>query len=238
MRLHLLPLCLVLFLPIACTRAPQPTTGPPQERASPQPPHAEQGRAPRARPRAGSPGDFDFFLLTLSWSPEFCATHATAAECATHAGFVLHGLWPQNTDSTYPEHCSDASGPADPSQYSDIFPDAGLLQHEWSTHGTCSGLAPDAYFQLARRAFQGLHTPPALNALTQQTSETPDAILGQFTSINPGIPASSLALSCGNNYLTAVQVCLSKDLSAIACNVRSCRANIVRIVPRGSAGPS
>lgn len=191
-------------------------------------------RAPRARPRVGTPGDFDFYLLTLSWSPEFCATHSSAAECALHAGFVLHGLWPQNTDASYPEHCSDAPGPSNPSQYSDIFPDPGLLQHEWTTHGTCSGLAPDSYFQLARRAFQSVHTPADLNNLTQQTSEPPATILADFSSINPGIPQSSLALSCGNNYLTAVQACLDKNLNAIICQVRSCAANSVRIVPRGA----
>ena len=191
-------------------------------------------RAPRARSRTGTPGSFDFYLLTLSWSPEFCATHSVAAECALHAGFVLHGLWPQNTDASYPENCSNAPGPANTSQYSDIFPDAGLLQHEWTTHGTCSGLAPDAYFQLARRAFQSLHTPADLNNLTQQTSESPAAILTDFTSTNPGVPQSSLALSCGSNYLTAVQACLDKNLNAFACQVRTCAANTVRIVPRGA----
>ena len=191
-------------------------------------------RTPRARPTYAAPGAFDFYLLTLSWSPELCATHSAAAECALHAGFVLHGLWPQNTDASYPEHCSDAPGPSNPSQYSDIFPDAGLLQHEWTTHGTCSGLAPDAYFQLARRAFQSIHTPPSLNTLAQQTSEPPDTILAQFASINPSVARSSLALSCGNNYLTAVQVCLAKNLRATACNVRTCRASVVRIVPPGS----
>ena len=197
-------------------------------------PSNNSSRAPRARPTTAAPGAFDFYLLTLSWSPEFCATHSAVAECALHAGFVLHGLWPQNTDASYPEHCSNAPGPANPSQYSDIFPDVGLLQHEWTTHGTCSGLAPDAYFQLARRAYKSIHTPPSLNTLAQQTSESPDAILTQFASINPSVARSSLALSCGNNYLTAVQVCLAKDLSATACDVRTCRANVVRIVPPGS----
>lgn len=194
---------------------------------------APGSRTPRARPSKGAPGDFDFYLLTLSWSPEFCSTHRSAAECAAHAGFVLHGLWPQNTNGTYPENCSDAPGPSNPQQYSDIFPDPGLLQHEWKTHGTCSGLAPDAYLQLARRAFQSVHTPDALNNLSQQTSEPPATILGQFAAANTGVPQSSLALSCGNNYLTAVEVCLSKDLHAISCQVRTCAAQSVKIVPRG-----
>ena len=33
---------------------------------------------------------FDYYLLNLSWSPEFCATHANAPECAQHLRFILH----------------------------------------------------------------------------------------------------------------------------------------------------
>ena len=48
-----------------------------------------------------TPGSFDYYLLTLSWAPEFCATHssnASSSECdpTHHFGFVVHGLWPEN----------------------------------------------------------------------------------------------------------------------------------------------
>jgi ribonuclease T2 len=69
-----------------------------------------------------------------------------------------------------------------------------------------------------------------LSSLKSQISMPPDQILALFTSANTGIPRSSLALTCGNNYLTAVEVCLDKSLHPIACNgIRSCRANTVRI---------
>ncbi len=184
---------------------------------------------------SSQPGVFDFYLLNLSWSPEFCATHPDKPECAAHPGFVLHGLWPQNNDGSYPEHCSDTPGPADPATFRDLYPDAGLLRHEWETHGTCSGLAPDAFFSQARAALHAIQIPSSLSGLTSQTASTPEAILAQFSSANPSIPQESLALSCGNNYLTAVEVCLDHNLHAIACsNIRSCRANSVRIVPPGS----
>ncbi len=239
MRPHLHALAALAILLAGCSPAPPHgpnSTAPTPSAAKPSAAApAETRRTPRARPRSGTPGQFDFYLLTLSWSPEFCSTHPSATECAAHPGFILHGLWPQNTDGTYPENCSSAPGPANPSQYSDIFPDQGLLQHEWQTHGTCSGLAPDAYFQLARQAFQSIHTPPALNNLTTQISEPPATILGQFAAINPGIPQSDLALSCGNNFLTAVQACLDKNLHAFSCQVRTCAANTVRIVPRNAS---
>lgn len=194
---------------------------------------SESARASRpARAQNSAPGRFDFYLLNLSWSPEFCHSHPDAQECAAHATFVLHGLWPQNDDGTYPEHCSNNPGPSDPSAYNDIYPDAGLLEHEWATHGTCSGLSPDAFFSTARSAFHAVKIPAKLGSLTTQISLPPGEILGLFTANNPGIPESSMALSCGHNYLTAIEICLDKSLHPIACpNVRSCRANIVRIPP-------
>jgi ribonuclease T2 len=175
---------------------------------------------------------FDYYLLTLSWSPEYCHSHPADIQCAQHSTFVLHGLWPENNDGSYPENCSSAAGPSDPTQYSDIYPDAGLLQHEWKTHGTCSGLSPDAFFRLARQAVHSVLVPPTFTTLNKQISLPPAKILGLFTDANPSLTSSNLAMNCGSNYLTAVEVCLDKSLHPIACGkLRSCRANTVRIPP-------
>ena len=183
-----------------------------------------------SRAVTAAPGRFDFYVLTLSWSPEYCQGHPGAAECSQHRAFTLHGLWPQNTDGTYPEDCSNAPGPANPAQYADIYPDATLLQHEWQTHGTCSGLGPDAFFALARKADQSIHIPAGLANLTQQTSLPPAQIVTMFTQSNGSVPASGVAISCGNNYLTAVEVCLDKNLKAESCSaVKTCGATQVRV---------
>jgi ribonuclease T2 len=194
----------------------------------------QQRRGPRAQ-KGTAPGTFDFYLLTLSWSPEYCVMNPTDAECATHPAFVLHGLWPENADGTYPEDCSNAAGPANPGQYKDIYPDQSLLAHEWKTHGTCSGLAPDAYFQLERKAFDVVKVPPQLAGLKNVISLTPGAILADFTQANPSDKSGDTVLACGNNRLTAVEVCLSKGLTAMSCGgLKTCRANIVKITPPGA----
>jgi ribonuclease T2 len=187
--------------------------------------------ASRQRPQiAASAGSFDFYLLNLSWSPEYCYSHRDAAECAAHATFVLHGLWPQNNDGSYPENCSSAPGPSDPAQYRDIYPEPELLAHEWRAHGSCSGLGADAFFQTARTAFHSVTIPPALQTLSTQESMPPDQIVRLFAASNPAIPRSSFVVSCGHNYLTALEVCLDKNLHPVACSgVRSCRANMVKI---------
>ena len=186
----------------------------------------------RARPHVATGSGFDYYLLNLSWSPEFCYSHPTAAECASHSTFVLHGLWPQNTNGSYPENCSNAPGPEDPASFSDIYPDQGLLEHEWRTHGTCSGLNAADFFANARTAYKSVAIPATISNLSSQISMPPDEIISLFTRANPGLSPESMAISCGHNFLTAVEVCLDKSLHPIACGpIRSCRANTVRIPP-------
>lgn len=219
MRQAQLIFLLAICLPLAACRSTQPKTA--------------TGPAPVGERAAGPTGSgFDYYLLNLSWSPEFCQTHPSAPECASHSTFVLHGLWPQNNDGTYPENCSNAPGPSDPSAFADIYPDAGLLEHEWQTHGTCSGLGADAFFTTARNAYRSVVIPRKLAGLTSQTSMSPSEIMNLFMVDNPKIPRESLAVSCGNNYLTAVEICLDQTLRPTQCGpIRSCRAVIIRIPP-------
>ena len=193
---------------------------------------AESSRRHRSQAQTGQPGVFDYYVLTLSWAPEFCYSHRESPECqGKHFGFVVHGLWPQYTNG-YPENCSTEPGLADPSQMTDIMPDPKLVEHEWRTHGTCSGLDPDAYFKLVRQAFNEIHIPGKLSQPGQAFSMTPSEVKDQFLQSNPQLKRENMTISCGNNYLTAVSVCMTKTLNATACQaLRECRANSIRIPP-------
>ncbi len=61
---------------------------------------------------AGTEGDFDFYVLALSWSPEYCSSNNDPQQCSIgrRLGFVLHGLWPQYNRG-YPSDCSNAQLP-------------------------------------------------------------------------------------------------------------------------------
>jgi ribonuclease T2 len=217
---------LLALLPALTACNPRPAPAP-----EPKPPARSSSQAV-AQTTPSASQSFDYYLLNLSWSPEYCHGHPSDIECARHSTFVLHGLWPQNADGSYPQHCSNAPGPSNPSKYSDIYPDPGLLQHEWKTHGTCSGLSPDAFFTVARQAFQSVTVPPTLVNLNHQISLPPAQILSLVSRSNPTLTSQNLALSCGNNYLTAVEVCLDKTLRPTPCGpIRSCRANSVKIPP-------
>src|SRR3974390_1964473 len=58
-----------------------------------------------------STGDFDYYLLTLSWAPEFCATNPNGkgnAECDPnkHMGLVVPGRGPQYDNGKWPQDCA------------------------------------------------------------------------------------------------------------------------------------
>lgn len=183
--------------------------------------------------QSGTPGQFDYYLLTLSWAPEFCHSHGDSPECAgKHFGFVVHGLWPQFTAGGWPQNCSTAAGLADPSTMTDIMPDPTLIAHEWSKHGTCSGLDANGYFALIRQAFGSIHIPGRFTAPSEKFLITPADVKGEFVAANSQMQIQDMTVSCGNNYLTAVSVCLGKDLGPLACqNLKDCRANKIKVPP-------
>jgi ribonuclease T2 len=114
----------------------------------------------------------------------------------------------------------------------DIMPDPSLIAHEWSKHGTCSGLDANGYFKLIRQAFSSIHIPAQFTAPGQQLMITPAEVKDDFVQANPQLKAEDVTVSCGNNYLTAVSVCLAKDVQAVACqNLKDCRANKIKVPP-------
>ena len=186
------------------------------------------------------PGHFDYYLLNLSWSPEFCSLHDTNPQCAARPGFIVHGLWPENKDGTWPAFCAERPGPEHPEMNLDLTPDTSLLAHEWAKHGTCTTLTPEGFFALERQAFHSVLIPKLFVGLDHELLLKPEAIADLFARANPTFPANSFVVSCGNNRLTAIEACLSKDgLKPMTCReVQACHAQVVRIAPDISAAPS
>ena len=95
---------------------------------------------PTARTDALPTGSgFDFYVLSLSWSPSYCEAEgedANQQQCAAGRpyAFVVHGLWPQ-FERGYPEDCAtDESQRPEAIRCAtlyDIMPSAGLIRYEW-----------------------------------------------------------------------------------------------------------
>ena len=192
-----------------------------------------QSRSKRHR-RTAHGTAFDYYLLTLSWSPEYCHGHSTDEQCTgnKHYGFVVHGLWPEYRSGSGPQHCGYGQGLGDPSSMLDIMPSLHLIQHEWTTHGTCSGLDADTYFGAIRKAFAATKIPAQFTNTSQQLTLSPSQIEQAFQQANPGLPAGGIQVTCPSNYLQGVEICLDKSLNHIACPApRDCNAQSVKVPP-------
>ena len=127
--------------------------------------------------RQNAPGEFDFYVLSLSWSPSFCEAAAergnagrSAAQCGERPfSFVVHGLWPQY-DRGFPEYCKRPSPRLERNvmvSMLDLMPAPGLIYNEWDKHGTCSGLGTRAYFETIRKARAVVKIPEEFLQLSQ-----------------------------------------------------------------------
>jgi ribonuclease T2 len=192
-------------------------------------------------PSSGVPGNFAYYLLSLSWSPAFCVASPAAAECngPRRFGFIVHGLWPQY-EQGWPEHCDVHRAVPDEvvRDIADVMPARGLVYHEWSTHGTCSGLEPAQFFALVRRAYADVVIPQPLSSPTQALELAPAALASLFVRANPRLQAQSIVVTCsgqGAPRLREVRICLDRDLAPRACSPDAmrgaCRAPQILIPP-------
>jgi ribonuclease T2 len=183
------------------------------------------GRAPYSyQPRErNEAGRFDYYALVLSWSPTYCDSRDRDnddPQCDLYDGrryaFVLHGLWPQY-ERGWPQDCPTRQRPYVPrstiDRMLDIMPNPRLVIHEYRKHGTCSGLPPDAYFDLARKAFSSVKIPPRYVRPNRAFFVTPGELREEFVSANPGLKHSMLVISCGGRggRLREVRICLSRE---------------------------
>jgi ribonuclease T2 len=173
---------------------------------------------------SGTRGEYDYYVMALSWSPTYCELHPDEDEQCAHKGygFVLHGLWPQYENGGGPEQCRTSAAPGRKtiSQALAFMPSRALIDHEWRAHGACTGLDADAYFALADKAFGAIHAPPELDAPAVSRSMTQAALRDAFRRANPGLADDMLSLHCSRGQLVEVRVCLDKDLAPRACGKR------------------
>jgi ribonuclease T2 len=181
---------------------------------------------------------FDFYVLSLSWSPSFClakGADSDPAQCRASKpfDFIVHGLWPQN-ERGYPEGCNSQDYPNREQirSISDITPSAGLVRHEWEKHGGCSGLSVDDYFEVMHQARARVNIPAQFVHPGLDFSLTPSVIETAFIRANPGLNSGEISTACSHGDLSEVRICLTKGLAFHPCpevDRDACRSNLVTI---------
>src|SRR6266446_1256917 len=184
--------------------------------------------------RQNRPGQFDFYVLSLSWSPSFCDSAGERGtppqdQCGDRPfSFVVHGLWPQY-ERGFPEFCQVPAPRLDRTIVGtmlDVMPAPRLVYHEWDRHGTCSGLSARAYFDTVRKARAVVKIPTEYMEVKAPLTVTPDEVEEAFVKANPGMTRAAIAVGCDNRRLREVRVCLSKELRFRDCteiDQRTCR---------------
>lgn len=187
--------------------------------------HAEGERA----------GDFDYYVMSLSWSPTWCALEGDrrgSSQCKDDAdfGWVLHGLWPQYEDG-WPSYCvTDARNPsrADTAAEADLFGAAGSAWHQWNKHGRCTGLSAEDFYDLAREAYTRIERPAIFRKL-ERPVRLPAAVIEEaFLESNPDLTADQITITCKAGRIQEARICLTRSLDFRDCAphvVRDCRLN-------------
>lgn len=215
---HFAALCVALCA--GCLLAALPLAGP--------------ARAEDERIGDGRAGDFDYYVMALSWNASWCAIEGDdrgADQCAARHdhGFTLHGLWPQYEDG-WPSYCrTTARDPSrrDTSAMADIMGSGGLAWHQWKKHGRCSGLSADDYFALSRRAYESVARPEIFRKLKRDVSLPPKVVEEAFLEANEALFPNAVTITCRAGYVQEARICLTRDLKPRRCGrdvIRDCAA--------------
>lgn len=194
--------------------------------------------------RRNAPGQFDFYVLALSWSPSFCEAanerspgRAPEQQCGARPySFVVHGLWPQH-ERGFPRDCRVPAPRLNRDLMSsmlDLMPSPRLVYSQWDRHGTCSGLSAEAYFETLRKAREAMKIPAQYAGISEYLSVTPADVEDAFVAANPGLSPAAIAVTCDTRRLSEVRICMTKDLQFRGCpevDKRACTREKVVMPP-------
>ncbi|MDX8347181.1 ribonuclease T2 [Cognatiyoonia sp. IB215446] len=181
----------------------------------------------RAEDRAGV---FDYYVLSLSWSANWCAIegdarNSTQCDAREDFGWILHGLWPQY-ERGYPEFCpttARAPSRSDTAAMADIMGTSGLAWHQWRKHGVCTGLSSDDYYALSREAYAQVVRPSVFRRLENTVTLPASVVEEAFLQDNPDLRADQITITCKAGYIQEARICMTRDLQ-----FRTCGADVIR----------
>ncbi len=222
---------LLLSLCVACGRSEKP-----RQEAYTEPYHGENRARHEEHRRMNTeakPGDFDYYVLSLSWAPAFCEDlrHRAMRECdpQRNTGFVVHGLWPERENGRSPDSCGNTQSLDETAvqEALSVMPDVGLVRHEWRAHGTCSALSPQQYFGLLTKAREKVEVPAPYRSPQRGLRTSAFTVEQRFAQASKITQRGAIHVHCVGNQLAEVRFCLTKSLDPRPCseNVGECRAN-------------
>ena len=186
-------------------------------------------------------GVFDYYVVALSWSPNWCLREGDAKDSpqcdrGTGHGWILHGLWPQFHQG-YPSYCQTikrAPTRRMTADMSDIMGTGGLAWHQWKKHGSCTGLSATDYYALSRRAYAAINRPEVFRQLDRDVKLPAAVVEEAFLEANPAFEADGVTITCRADLIQEARICMSRDLDPVPCGqdvVRDCRMKDALFTP-------
>lgn len=178
---------------------------------------------------------FDYFVFSQTWAPEFCHIH----NCKGKNDFVIHGLWPQYNNNSYPSFClpCEEFQPSllnknliqkywsDTKLSNDI--DWDFLKHEWEKHGCCSGMNFQEYFDKALSLRQQWDFKKVFESVEIIPNKTYSKDLLISVAKDFCGNKCTIVLHCIKNNLIELWITLDKELNVIKKTIDSTCPNEV-----------
>ena len=196
-----------------------------------------------AAPAQDRAGEFDSYLLALSWIPAYCATDGDErddprCEDGRRVGWAVHGLWPQHDDGSWPEYCHTTQrSPSrqETAAQAGLFGTSGSAWHQWNKHGRCTGLSAANYYRLVQTALDRIALPEVFEGIDRELRVNPDVVEAAFIEANPALDRDMMVTSCPGGDLVELRLCLTRDLEPETCapalTRRECRRDAATLLP-------
>lgn len=196
-----------------------------------------------AAPAQDRAGEFDSYLLALSWIPAYCATDGDErddprCEDGRRVGWAVHGLWPQHDDGSWPEYCHTnqrAPSRQETAAQAGLFGTSGSAWHQWNKHGRCTGLSAANYYRLVQAALDRIALPEVFEGIDRELRVNPDVVEAAFIEANPALDRDMMVTSCPGGDLVELRLCLTRDLEPEECapalTRRECRRSAATLLP-------
>eukprot|EP00558_Chaetoceros_sp_UNC1202_P004942 CAMPEP_0197245806 /NCGR_PEP_ID=MMETSP1429-20130617/10474_1 /TAXON_ID=49237 /ORGANISM="Chaetoceros sp., Strain UNC1202" /LENGTH=282 /DNA_ID=CAMNT_0042706363 /DNA_START=80 /DNA_END=928 /DNA_ORIENTATION=+ len=218
-------------------------------------PASVQVPVPASVRKRTTPGDFDLYVLSMSYQPEFCHQHKYDGYpgCEHPRDFwrsslTLHGLWPEDNDGYWPSGCTTEQfnhqtvDDIGRDKFEQFWPNVkaaknsdahySFWKHEWEKHGTCSGLSQDDYFATALEHF--LPTPIAVHEMYGSKISKMDLLAAYAAELEDSDDEGGIVLVCaGGKYLSEVRTCVGRNKDGSGSQRIAC---IQAVVDEGNCG--
>ena len=169
------------------------------------------------------------YTLALSWSPAYCRTRQDSrrdrAQCSGESGrfgLVVHGLWPQSANGSWPQWCATRNRitPAQVRGAMCMSPSARLIARQWAKHGSCMVRKPETYLRVTEILWDSLRIPD-YDRISREDGLTAGRIREAFASANPGWEPEHIGVRLNaRGWLEEIRLCYGRRFRPTRCDSR------------------